>query len=186
MVVGAASVTTIAAILESKGMAVTEMRAMSSRYRVFVKEAVTMQPNGYVDVIYRGNNQISSIEVRLGSGTEVQTELRSRLIGQPVDVALGLSSGTESITARQGEGLSEPMSRIVERVSSTAQSAGIRLTRAQALTQYHLRTSLSSSRGSGTLDFYFDRKGRLTSLGECTIPSADYNAISEAFAKGAI
>ena len=186
VVVGAASVTTIAAILESKGMAVTEMRAMSSRYRVFVKEAVTMQPNGYVDVIYRGNNQISSIEVRLGSGTEVQTELRSRLIGQPVDVALGLSSGTESITARQGEGLSESMSRIVERVSSTAQSAGIRLTRAQALTQYHLRTSLSSSRGSGTLDFYFDRKGRLTSLGECTIPSADYNAISEAFAKGAI
>ena len=186
VVVGAASVTTIAAILESKGMAVAEMRAMSSRYRVFIKEAVTMQPNGYVDVIYRGNNQISSIEVRLGSGTEVQTELRSRLIGQPVDVALGLSSGTESITARQGEGLSEPMSRIVERVSSTAQSAGIRLTRAQALTQYHLRTSLSSSRGSGTLDFYFDRKGRLTSLGECTIPSADYNAISEAFAKGAI
>ena len=92
----------------------------------------------------------------------------------------------ESITARQGDGLSEPMSRIVERVSSTAQSAGIRLTRAQALTQYHLRTSLSSARGSGILDFYFDRKGRLTSLGECTIPSADYNAISEAFAKGAI
>ena len=186
VVEGSASVTTIAAILESKGMAVAEIRVLSSRYRVFVKEAVTMQPNGYVDVIYRGNNQISSIEVRLGSGTEVQTELRSRLIGQPVDVALGLSSGTESITARQGEGLSEPMSRIVERVSSTAQSAGIRLTRAQALTQYHLRTSLSSSRGSGTLDFYFDRKGRLTSIGECTIPSTDYNAISEAFAKGAI
>lgn len=186
VVVGAASVTTIAAILESKGMAVAEMRAMSSRYRVFIKEAVTMQPNGYVDVIYRGNNQISSIEVRLGSGTEVQTELRSRLIGQPVDVALGLSSGTESITARQGEVLTESMSRIVERVSSAAQRAGISLTRAQALTQYHLRTSLSSSRGSGTLDFYFDGKGRLTSLGECTIPSADYNAISEAFARGAI
>jgi hypothetical protein len=186
VVVGAASVTTIAAILESKGMAVAEMRAMSSRYRVFIKEAVTMQPNGYVDVIYRGNNQISSIEVRLGSGSEVQTELRSRLIGQPVDVALGLSSETESITVRQGEVLSESMSRIVERVSSAAQRAGINLTRAQALTQYHLRTSLSSSRGSGTLDFYFDRNGRLTSLGECTIPSADYNAISEAFARGAI
>lgn len=186
VVEGSASVTTIAAILESKGMAVAEMRAMSSRYRVFVKDAETMHPNGYVDVIYRGNNQISSIEARLGSGTEIQTELWSRLIGQPVDVALGLSSGTESITARQGEVLSESMSRIVERVSSTAQSAGIRLIRAQALTQYHLRTSLSSSRGSGILDFYFDGKGRLTSIGECTIPSADYNAISEAFAKGAI
>lgn len=186
VVEGSASVTTIAAILESKGMAVAEIRVLSSRYRVFVKEAVTMQPNGYVDLIYRGNNQISSIEARLESGTEIQTELRSRLIGQPVDVALGLSSGTESITARQGEVLSESMSRIVERVSSAAQSAGIRLTRAQALTQYHLRTSLSSSRGSGTLDFYFDRNGRLTSLGECTIPSADYNAISEAFPRGAI
>ena len=183
---GSASVTTIAAILGSSGMAVAEMKAMSSRYRVFVKEAVTMQPNGYVDVIYRGNNQISSIEARLGTGIEIQTELRRRLIGQPVDVALGFSSGTESITTRQGEGLSESMSRIVERVSFAAQSAGIRLTRAQALTQFHLRTSLSSSHGSGTLDFYFDRRGRLTSLGECTIPSADYNAISEAFARGAI
>lgn len=179
---GSASATTIAPILEEKGMAVAEMRAMSSRYRVFVKEAATMQPNGYVDVIYRGNNQISSIEARLGGDTEIQMELRRRLIGQPVDVALGLSNGEESTTAKQGEILSESMSQIVERVSSAAQSAGIRLTRAQALTQYHMRTSLSSSRGSGTLDFYFDGKGRLTSLGKSTIPSADYNAISKAIA----
>ena len=181
-----ASVTTIAAILESKGMTVAEKRAMSSRYRIFVKEAVTMLPNGYVDVIYRGNNQISSIEARLESGTEIQTELRSRLIGQPVDVALGLSSGTEPVIAMPGESLSESMRRFVVRVSSMEQIAGIRLTRAQALTQYHLRTWLSSPRGNGTLDFYFDGKGLLTSLGECTIPSTDYNAISEAVARGAI
>lgn len=179
------SATTLAAFLASKGMAVAEMRSMANRYRVLVKDAVTMQHRGCVDVIYRGDNQISSIEARIGNDAGIQVELRNVFIGRPADVVVGLSTGAELAEPRQGEVLNEPMSRIVERVSSAASGVGIRLTDIRVLTQYHLRIFLSSSRGSGNLDFYFDKKGRLTSCGEHTIPSDDYNAIRRAIAEEA-
>ena len=185
MVDSSVSATTLAAFLASKGMTVAEMRSMANRYRVFVKDALTMQHRGCVDVIYRGNNQISSIEARIENDAGIQVELRSVFISRPADVVVGLSTGVELAESRQGDALNESMSRIVERVSSAASGIGVRLTGTRVLTPYHLRIFLSSSRGSGNLDFYFDKKGRLTSRGEHTIPSDDYNAIARAIAEEA-
>ena len=180
------SATTLAAFLSAKGMVVAEMRSMANRYRVLVKDAETMQHRGSVDVIYRGNNQISSIEARIGNDAGIQVELRNVFIGRPADVVVGLSTGVELVEPRQSEALNEHMSRIVERVSSAASGVGIRMTDIRVLTPYHLRVFLSSSRGRGSLDFYFDKKGRLTSCGEHTIPSDDYNAIARVIAEGGV
>ncbi len=185
LVGGATPMNLMTTFLESKGIVVAEMRQLANRCRVIVKDPVTRYSNGYVDLVYKSNGHISSIESRLAndSDMEIQKELQELFLGKIVDVVLGRCKGVESPNVECDSGLTEQMKRVVERVKIVAQAAGIRMSAAKALTQYQLRLSFSSSHGNGMLDFYFDKKGRLTSCDGNKLPVEDYNTISQSFGK---
>ena len=173
---------TIVGFLASRGLAVSEIKPMQWKYRLFINDISDTSRFGHVDVMYRKNNLVSAIDVRLDGDATIQADIAACFMGRPIQSVIPecRSNTSAAETADPLAGLNDHMRKIAERVGSAAKVVGLELEQAIEITSHQLRLVFSH----GILDLYFDKKGQLTSVGTNTLNREDFLKLKELFGEG--
>ena len=156
-------------------------------YRVFLEKTnvpnETASPTGYVDLMFNGKNIVTNVGIHLQDIDEkLNVELKA-IVGMTTKAALE-ESNVANINSQSSQSGASPISSLnelhvdsVNRIKEASDAAGFVLVSAKSLNDYQLRITIDHGKGTGTFDVYFDGKGRVSKLGQFTLPIVVLQAI---------
>ena len=156
-------------------------------YRVFLDksdasdEAVSI--SGYVDILFNGKNIVTKVDIHLqGVEEKLNAELKA-IVGMTTKAALE-DSNVANPTPKSSQSSGSQITSLNElhvdsanRIKEATDAAGFTLVSAKSLNDYQLRITIDHGNGTGSFDVYFDGKGRVSKLGQFTLPVIVLQAI---------
>ena len=159
--------TTLRLVLERFGLMPLNRVVQNWAYRVYV--ASKGDPSvelGNITVGYNGKNKVSHVLPRIVDLSEDLLQALRSLTGASVQAVLELGSG-EKVVAREDV---QPMhAKVVSRIKAATDGKLVVLSY-RSLTDHQLRVEMRTRLGDGYVDWYFDGKGRVTEMGNATVP----------------
>lgn len=167
-------------IVTSFGWRVSKVIPRPYAYRVFVektKVSAEVTPMGcYVDVTFNGKNIVTNVSLHIKEVDVAFANEAKTIVGMSTHAAL------TNVETALGEGAASDtgMSKLlpihaahvdaVNRVKPAVVAAGYTLISAGSMNEFQLRFTIDHSQGTGFFDIYFDGKGRVSKLGQFTLP----------------
>ena len=167
----------LADILNGAGYKLECTKNLSNRCRAMVsKDGAPCR--GFVDFVFNKKERITYIEAMLDGMSQADF---AEFLGASVALVTGADVERQGISQNPFADVRQSHQSCVQRMSEATKEIDLRLVKAQSLTDYHLRLTFESPMGGGELDVYFDAKGRLTNVGNCTLADSDRQKLLQCF-----
>ena len=159
----------LADILNEAGYKLDSITSLPHRCRAFVSKDGAPD-KGFVDFVFNKKERITYIETMLDGMSQADF---AEFFGATVSLVTGADVERQGPSQNPFADVRQSHQSCVQRMSEATKEIDLRLVKAQSLTDYHLRLTFESPTGGGELDVYFDAKGRLTTVGNCTLDDSD-------------
>ena len=167
----------LADILNGAGYKLEGIKNLSNRCRAMVSKDGA-PGRGFVDFVFNKKERITYIEAMLDGMSQADF---AEFLGASVALVTGADVERQGISQNPFAEVRQSHQSCVQRMSEATKEIDLRLVKAQSLTDYHLRLTFESPMGGGELDVYFDAKGRLTNVGNCTLDDSDRQKLLQCF-----
>lgn len=154
---------TLDSVLGAIGLAVTEKEELSWRYRVRVRGRADQTRCGTVDVVYNGKGVVTGIDAVIPDLDEQGRNALLALRRFPVDEVMGVGSQSAASRACSLDNVQSAHRKAAERIVRAAEG-WLQVVSIQSFGAFQLRLNVCTSEGMGRVDWYFDGKGRITSM----------------------
>lgn len=168
-------------IVASFGWRVSKIVPRPYAYRVFVEKTTVPQevaPIGcYVDLTFNGKNMVTNVSLHIKETDESFSNEAKTIIGMSTRAAMANADPATADAAQP------PRPRVTQelpiyaahvetvgRIKTAVEAAEYSLVSAGSMNEFQLRITVDHPQGSGFFDVYFDGKGRVSKLGQFTLP----------------
>lgn len=168
-------------IVSSFGWKVSNVIPRPYAYRVFLAKTnvpVDVAPIGcYIDLTFNGRNVVTNVSLHLHEVDEAFSNEVKTIVGMSTRSAMAdVDAATAgAVPVRKTDVAHElPIHAAhvdtVNRIKSAVEAAGYSLVSVGSMNEFQLRTTIDHPLGNGFFDVYFDGKGRVSKLGQFTLP----------------
>lgn len=171
----------IVEIAASFGWKVCQVVPRQYAYRVFIQKTTVppeVAPSGcYVDLIFNGKNLVTNVSLNIKERDEAFLNEAKTVVGMSIRAVLVNacpSAADAAHPSRSAESHELPIHSVhldtVSRIKTAVEAAGFVLASVGSVSEYQLRSTVEYPQGRGFFDVYFDGKGRVSKLGQYTLP----------------
>ncbi len=156
----------ISALIEENGFRIDSLidQSRNFKYRIFVTRK-NDGISGWIDIMFRKNGIISSVNARIGCPVNWIDELKGRSVKDVFGTGEQDAEPTMTHEVNKTAEIliaSERKRSVVQRIAQAINRASFRLMAIEEVTMYHIRLQVVAAHGDGYINLYFNSREQLT------------------------